>query len=378
MKKETRCVHSGTYFDPATRGINTPIFTSSAYEYRDRADIPYPRYFNVPNQEAVIRKVCDLEGAEDGVLFSSGMAAISTAILAFVGAGDHVVMLDDLYGGSHAFAVDEFDRLGIAYTFVSTNAEAVRDAFRDETKLAVIESPTNPLLNVIDIAAVSGFAREKGVLTLIDNTFASPISQTPLALGIDIVVHSGTKYLGGHSDLCCGIAVSSREKTERILAMARHLGGSLNAETCYLLERSIKTLAIRVQRQTENAQHLAEFLNRRPEIRKVNYPGLTEFPGHEIARRQMEGFGAMLSFELDERQVDTTRFLSELRLIRSAVSLGGVETTICSPAETSHSKMSAVERERVGISDALLRLSVGIEQAEDLVEDIGNALKKGN
>jgi cystathionine beta-lyase len=378
MKKETQCVHSGTIRDELTRGINTPIYTSSAFDYMDLEETLYPRYFNTPNQEAVVKKVCALEGAEDGVLFSSGMAAISTAILAFAGIGDHVILLDDLYGGSHAFASKEFHRLGIEYSFTKTHAADLEAAVKKNTKVIVIESPTNPLLNVIDIRHVGRIAKTNRIVSIIDNTFASPINQNPLGLGIDVVIHSGTKYLGGHSDICCGIAVSNREKSVLIRNLAKHLGGSLNAMTSYMLERSLKTLAIRVKRQTENAGKLAEFLNDHPAILKVNYPGLKNFKGHSIAADQMEGFGAMLSFEPDERKISALRFIKELKLIKPAVSLGGVDTTICSPAATSHSKMSSEERKRVGISDALLRLSVGIEQIDDLIDDFRQAFENGS
>ncbi len=376
MKKETQCVHSGTVYDSIIGGINTPVFPSSAFEYLDRDDVPYPRYFNTPNQKAVIQKVCALEGAADGVLFSSGMAAMSTAVLAFAGAGDHVVMMDELYGGTHAFATDEFRRLGIDCTFVATDADSVRGGMKENTRVIVIESPTNPLLSVIDIRKVAGFAREHDAVTIIDNTFATPVHQNPLKFGIDIVVHSGTKYLGGHSDICCGIAVADSEKTARIRALARHLGGTVNALTCYLLERSLKTLAIRVGRQTENAMRVARFLEGHASIARVHYPGLTGSRYHGIAKSQMDGFGAMLSFEPDHTKVDVNRFVRGLNLIKPAVSLGGIETTICSPAVTSHARISSDERKRIGISDSLLRLSVGIEQADDLIEDIERALNR--
>ena len=375
MKKKTQCIHSGGIQDQFARGINSPVYTSSAFGYLDQDEIPYPRYFNTPNQRSVVRKVCDLEKAEDGVLFSSGMAAISTAILAFAGPGDHVVMLDDLYGGSHSFATNEFQRLGISHTFTETSVSSVSSAIQQNTRLIVIESPTNPLLKVIDIRKIAEIARERNIITIFDNTFASPINQNPIALGIDIVVHSGTKYLGGHSDLCCGIAVSGKERTMRIQSMARYLGGSLNAATCYLLERSLKTLAVRVERQNGNAMKIAEFLAGHKGVRKTNYPGLPDFPGHDIAAGQMSGFGGMLSFEIDDSKIDADRFVRQLKLICPAVSLGGVETTICSPVMTSHSTMSADERRRVGISDALLRLSVGIEQVEDLIADLEQAMR---
>jgi cystathionine beta-lyase len=375
MRKETQCVHSGTIKDTVSGGVNSPIFTSSAFEYLDRELVAYPRYFNTPNQTAVVKKVCALEGAEDGVLFSSGMAAISTTILAFAGAGDHVVMMDELYGGTHAFATDLFSRFGMEYAFATTDADAVCRAVKEKTRAIVIESPTNPLLSVIDIRKVTGFARKRGVTTIFDNTFATPLNQNPYLLGIDVVVHSGTKYLGGHSDLCCGVAVTTKEKAERIRAVARNLGGSLNATTCALLERSMMTLAIRVGRQTENAGSIARYLEEHKNVRRVNYPGIASSAYHELAKSQMDGFGAMLSFELDEAEVDSDGFVRGLRLIKPAVSLGGIETTICAPAVTSHAKISAAERKRIGVSDSLLRLSVGIEQADDLIEDIEQAMK---
>ena len=374
MKKETQCIHSGGYRDIITRGLNTPIFTSSSYEYLDREDCPYPRYFNTPNQEAVVRKMCALEGGEDGVLFSSGMAAMSTAILAFAGAGDHVVLMDELYGGTHAIATNEFNRIGIHYTFAPTEAEAIVQAATERTKVIVIESPTNPLLGIVDIRRVADLARERGITTIIDNTFATPMNQNPLDMGIDVVMHSGTKYLGGHSDLCCGVVVTSAERAARVRDLARNLGGSLDANSAYLLERSLKTLSLRAERQSENALRLAEFLERQDGVIHVFYPGLPDFPGHNLAKSQMRAFGGMLSFELDEQQVDTARFLRRLKLITPAVSLGGVESTICAPAVTSHVKMSAAERKRVGISDHLFRLSVGIEHPEDLMEDLAQAL----
>jgi len=375
MRKETQCVHSGAIKDTVHGGVNSPVYTSTAFNYLDREQVAYPRYFNTPNQRVVVDKVRALEGTEDGVLFSSGMAAISTAILAFAGAGDHVVMMDELYGGTHAFATQEFPRLGMACTFSATDAEAICDAVRPETRVIVIESPTNPLLSVIDLRKVAAFARERQVLTIIDNTFATPLYQNPFGLGIDVVVHSGTKFLGGHSDLCCGIALASREHAKRIRQMGLSLGGSVNAATCALLERSLMTLALRVERQTENAGRLACFLAGCRQVRQVWYPGLTSSPYHELARSQMTGFGPVLSFELAATAIAAGRFVRKLEIIKPAVSLGGVETTICAPAVTSHAKMSAAERLRIGISDGVLRLSVGIEQVDDLIEDLEQAMR---
>ena len=375
MRKETQCVHSGAIRDTMSGGVNSPIFTSTAFNYLDRDQLSYPRYFNTPNQSAVVAKVCALEGAEDGVLFSSGMAAISTSILAFARSGDHVVMMDELYGGTHALATDVFPQMGIDCSFTATDAEAICEAVKENTKVIVIESPTNPLLSVIDIRKVAECARKRNVLTIIDNTFATPLYQNPYRLGIDVVVHSGTKYLGGHSDICCGIAVASREKAERIRALARNLGGSLNAQTCALLERSLMTLAIRVERQTGNAGRIARHLEKHGKVVRVNYPGLERSAYHSLAGSQMDGFGAMLSFELDPAKVDPDRFIRKLKFIKPAVSLGGIESTICAPAVTSHGRMSAEERRRIGVSDSLLRLSVGIEDVDDLIGDIERAME---
>lgn len=375
MRMETACVHAGSRVDPATRGINTPIYTSSAFEYLDGEARPYPRYFNTPNQLAVVEKLCALEGAEDGIVLSSGMAAISSVLLAFLGAGDHAVVQDEIYGGTHAMVTGHFERLGIAFTLALPEPSALARAITPKTRLLYIETPTNPLLTILDLRAVAAAARERGVLTAIDNTFASPVNQRPLALGVDISLHSGTKYLAGHSDLCCGAVLGSRAAMERVRRTCLSLGGSLDAQSCALLERSLKTLALRVQRQSANALAVAAALASHPRVSRVNYPGLPSHPNHAVARSQMSGFGGMLSFEL-AGSVDPDRFLHELRLIRPALSLGGVESTICAPATTSHAKVTAEVRRRLGISDGLLRMSVGIEHADDLVADLAGAIER--
>ncbi len=374
MEQKTIAVHQGTLKDKATGGVNTPIYTSSANAYINQDDTPYPRYFNTANQAAVAQKIAALEHGETALVFSSGMGAISTSIFAYAGTGDHIVMLDALYGGTHHFATEWFSHFGIDCTFTKTNAQDVIDAVTPKTRVIVIESPTNPLLEVVDIEKIARFARDNDLVTIIDNTFASPVNQTPLDLGVDIVVHSGTKYLGGHSDLCCGMVICSRKKMEKILSLARVLGPSLDPRMCYLLERSLKTLVLRVNAQTQNAMAVAGFLQDHPDIAAVHYPGLESFNGHDIARHQMTGFGAMLSFEIKDK--DPNVFVENLKIIYPAVSLGGVESTICSPRLTSHVKMTARERQRVGVTDTLLRLSVGLEDVEDLKQDLDNALKK--
>ncbi len=376
MQKNTQCVHSGSRVDPATGGLNTPVYPSSAFRYLDTAENIYPRYYNTPNQKAVVEKLCALEGAEDGILFSSGMAAVSTVMLAFLNSGDHAVIQKDIYGGTHHFVTADFMRFGIDFTFTGNSAAEIEAAVRSNTRLIYIETPSNPLLLITDIQAVADIGRRRGIVTAIDNTFASPINQNPLSLGIDIVIHSGTKYIGGHSDLCCGAALGRATHLARIKSTAVNFGGSLNALTCYLLERSLKTLAVRVERQNANAMAIAEFLERHPAVRRVNYPGLESHPAYAVARRQMWGFGGMLSFEVDAHRVTSASFLRRLKLVTPALSLGGVETIICAPAATSHAKLTPAERAQLGISEGLLRLSVGIEDAEDLLADIAQALSR--
>ena len=283
---------------------------------------------------------------------------------------------DEIYGGTHAMVTQHFERLGIAYTLVPPDPKKIAQAVTGKTKLIYIETPTNPLLTILDIRAVTGMASERGIVTVIDNTFASPINQRPIGLGVDVVAHSGTKYLSGHSDLCCGAVLSSRAIVERVRHMCLSLGGSLDAQSCYLLERSLKTLALRVERQSANALAVAGALAASRLVSRVNYPGLPSHPAHEIAKSQMSGFGAMLSFELASA-VDTDRFLHALKLVKPALSLGGVESTICAPATTSHAKVSAEVRKRLGISDGLLRFSVGIEHPDDLVADLAQAMERG-
>jgi len=375
MKKDTQCVHSGAYSDRATRGVTTPIFTSSSYEYLDASENVYPRYFNTPNQNAVVEKLCALENAEAGLLFSSGMAAISTVVFSFLNSGDHAVLQRDVYGGTHHFVTAEFDRFGIEYTLVSNKIEDFESAVQKNTKLIYIETPSNPLLLITDIEAVVRLAKSSNSISVIDNTFATPINQNPLELGIDVAIHSGTKYIGGHSDICCGAAVTTRKLAERIASSAANFGGSVNAITCYLIERSLKTLGIRVEKQNKNALAMARYLQTNSSIRRVYYPGLENHEDFDIARKQMRAFGGMLAFELDNQIVEPGKFLRKLHLIKPALSLGGVETIICAPVTTSHEKMSDEERAELGITDSLLRLSVGIEDLEDLIEDVEQALR---
>jgi cystathionine beta-lyase/cystathionine gamma-synthase len=371
--KLTQSVHAGSPGDTQFNGLATPIFPSSAYDYEDLPATLYPRYFNTPNQKSVIEKLAALENAETGLIFSSGMAAIMTAIFAMMKKGDHGVFQTDLYGGTYHAVMNELPRYGMEYTLVD-GAEGAnfKNAIRPNTRIIYIETPSNPTLKITNIQEVAEIARKHGIVSIIDNTFASPVNQNPIDLGIDIVTHSGTKYIGGHSDICCGAALASKALTDQMLANAIHFGGTLDAQTCWLVERSLKTIVLRVRQQNQNALAIAEYLTTDRRIGKVYYPGLKNHPHHDIAKAQMPGgFGGMLSFEVKD---DATRFMRNLRLIKRAVSLGGVESTITSPAKTSHVKMSLAERTAIGVTDNLVRLSTGIEEAEDIINDIRNAL----
>jgi cystathionine beta-lyase len=373
----TLCVHGGTYVDERTGGVNSPIFTSTAYAWPNPAnENVYPRYFNVPNQQVIVRKLAALEKGEDGLVFGSGMAAISTVLFAYLKPGDHAVFQADLYGGTHHYVARELTRFGIEAAFGRTVAE-ISACLRPNTRLIYVESPSNPLLRCVDLAAVASLGRAHGLLTIIDNTFATPINQTPLEFGIDAVVHSATKYLNGHSDLNAGVLVSSREVVHKVAEYAIDHGGMLDAHSCYQLERGLKTLALRIRQQNESAGQLARFLQQHPAVATVAYPGLVEHPDHEVAARQMRGFGGMLAFELREAaQVD--QVLGRFELVTPALSLGGVESLVCAPSRTSHRSLSPEERRRAGIDDGLLRVSVGIEDIEDLLEDFERALGEGS
>lgn len=371
--KSTACVHSGNYNDDKEHGVVTPIFTSTAYDYENVEDKAYPRYNNTVNQRVVAEKIRALEDGEDAMVFSSGLSAIMTAFFTFLKQGDHAVLQRDIYGGSHHALSRECEKFGIEVTFVDGYTKKdFQKAIKDHTKLIFIETPSNPLLKIVDIQKIAELGSHN-IVTMIDNTFASPINQSPIDLGIDIVMHSGTKYLAGHSDLACGALVSSKDIMAKIRETAINFGGLLDARSCYLLERSLKTLDIRVKRQNENAMELAAFLEDHPGINKVYYPGLKEHEGHDIAQLQMSGYGGMLSFEVDG---DASVFIGHLQLIARAMSLGGVESTICLPTETSHSKVSPEERLAMGIKDNLVRMSVGIENDQDLIHDLKQALEK--
>jgi cystathionine beta-lyase len=372
----TICTHVGEIKDEQFKGAISPIYMSTSYQYEDVDVKRYPRYFNTPNQEHLSKKIAALEHAEAAMIFSSGMAAVSTALLAFLKTGDHLVVQNTLYGGTSNFIREEFPKYGIEFTFTDgyevSNFEA---AIRPNTKVIHIETPSNPLLTITDIKGVADLAKSKGILTTIDNTFASPINQNPIDFGIDIVIHSATKYLGGHSDILAGAVACSNAHLEQIWSVAKNLGGSLSDFTVWMLERSMKTLALRVKAQNRNAKKMAKFLSLHKDIKQVYYPGLKSHPQYVLAKSQMKGFGGMLSFELADG-LDAMKFQKELKLIKSSMSLAGVESTLLSPHKTSHALLTQKERDVIGISDNLIRFSVGIESKKDLMEDIEQALIK--
>ena len=371
-KFATRCVHAGTIRDEVKKGINSPVYTSTSFEFIGQDETVYPRYMNTPNEKAVAEKLAALEGTEKGLVFSSGMAAISTVLLTFLGKGEHVVFQKGLYGGTYHFIERELPRLGIEYTIATGREPAdIESCLRKNTRLIYIETPSNPLLAITDIGAVARLAQSAGILSVIDNTFASPVNQQPAGLGIDIVIHSATKYLAGHSDLLAGAVAAREELIARVHETGLNFGGSMNALTLYLLERSMKTLHVRVQRINENAMEIARFLKRDPRVSQVNYPGLEDHPGHEVARRQMSGFGGMVSFEMTGG--NGIGFQQRLRLIKPSMSLGGLESICSSPAQTSHRHLGPEGRKAEGISEDLIRLSVGIEEVEDLKDDLDQA-----
>ena len=369
----TICTHVGEVADEQFKGAISPLYMSSSYAYEDVAVKRYPRYFNTPNQEALAKKVARLEKTEAGLIFGSGMAAVSTTLLAFLHAGDHVVLQKTLYGGTYNLVVEEFSKFGIEYTFTDGFAENdFVSAIQENTKVIYVETPSNPLMLITDLSMISRIAKERGIVTMIDNTFASPINQTPTDFGIDICLHSATKYMGGHSDICAGAVAASEAHIEKIWNIAKNLGGSLSDYTVWLLERSMKTMAIRVKAHNRNAKKIAKWLNQHPLVNNVYYPGLKSHPDHELAKIQMKGYTGMLSFELID-SIDAGAFMKSLNLVKQSMSLAGVESTILSPAKTSHALLSSEERAHQGISDNLLRFSVGIEDKKDLIADFEQA-----
>ena len=374
----TICTHTGSVNDTVYGGATSPIYLSTSYSFVDNIINRYPRYFNTPNQEFLAKKVAALEKSESAMIFSSGMAAISNVMLMVLKAGDHAVIQNDIYGGTRNFIEKHFKSFDIEYTFTrDLTKNAFSECIKNNTKLIYIETPSNPLLKLVDIFSVGQLGRSKGVLTVIDNTFATPIVQRPITLGIDIVIHSATKYFGGHSDITAGAVASSKLIIDKLWHLSKDFGGSLSDFSVWMLERSMKTLSIRVKAQQKNAKKLASFLNSHKAIKKVYYPGLESHEDHALAKTQMKGFGAMMSFELVD-EYEPLKFLSGLELIKHSGSLAGVESTMILPSKSSHSLLTEKQRLEQGISNQLIRFSVGIESKKDLIYDIEQSLNNYN
>jgi cystathionine beta-lyase/cystathionine gamma-synthase len=350
------------------------------FEYGDEADyhsLKYIRLNNTPNHIALHKKLSALENAEDALVTASGMAAISTALLTVLSVGDHLLIQNCLYGGTHDFITKDFASFGIEYDFIDgDDPVSWKSKLRKTTKAIYLETIANPLLQIPDILAFVAFAKSNGLVSMIDNTFASPVNFRPAESGIDLSLHSCTKYLNGHSDIVAGAIIGRRELVNRIKHRLDHLGGSLDPHAAYLLYRGMKTLAVRMRQHNESALQIARFLEGHAAVDKVNYPGLESHPRHARARELFNGFGGMISFEL-KGDVDTAqRFMQRTTLPINAPSLGGVETLMTRPSRTSHSGMLPADRRRLGISDKLIRLSVGIEATEDIIQDFHQALEK--
>jgi len=370
----TVCTHTGEVVDEQFRGSVSPIFVSTSYEYINEDVSRYPRYFNTPNQEMLSKKIAKLESCESAMIFASGMAVISTTLLAFLNTGDHIILQNDIYGGTRNLVEDQFNRYGIEFTFASgLNVQDFEREIKHNTKIIYIESPSNPLLKIVDIKAISNLAKDNNIISVIDNTFATPILQKPTLLGVDIILHSATKYFGGHSDISAGAVASSQKNIDIIWNLSKNLGGNLSDYSVWLLERSMKTMGIRIAKQQKNAMKLAKHLYNSNFINKVFYPGLESHENHLLAKKQMKGFGAMISFEFNE-SIDSVKFLKSLKLIKPSMSLAGVESTMLSPAATSHHLLSQRDRNVQGITDELIRFSVGIENKKDIIKDIEQAI----
>ena len=369
----TICTHVGQVKDEQYGGSVSPIYPGTSYEYIDKDIDRYPRYSSTPNQEFLAKKIAALEETEDAIILGSGMAAISTSLLAFLGSGDHIVLQNDIYGGTRNLVEAQFKRYGIQYSFTEgLDVKSFEKEIMPNTKAIYIETPSNPLLKLVDIKEIANLSKSNGLISFIDNTFATPLLQKPHKLGIDIILHSATKYFGGHSDICAGAVASTSEHREIIWNLSKNIGGSLSDYTAWLLERSMKTLSVRFFAQQKNAVELSKYLTECNYIDKVFYPGLEDHVNHDIAKKQMNGFGAVISFELNKK-INPKAFLKSLKMINPSMSFAGVESTMLSPAETSHYLLTPEDRITQGITDNLIRFSVGIEDVPDIQYDIEQA-----
>ncbi len=381
-RPETKAVRGGTDLHKKNGPLATPVFQTSTFEVTDNdqqlrathTDMFYTRYGN-PTNTVAEAAVAELEGVDAGLVFASGMNAITTTVLALLKNGDHVVAQRDIYGGATKFLSQWLPKLGIETTFVDTvEYDQHARAIRPNTRMLYLESPTNPTLRIVDLHKVTALAKQHNLMTMIDSTFATPINQRPADFGIDLVMHSGTKYFSGHSDLICGLLAGPRDLIEKVHETRTTLGGNMDPHAAWLLLRGIKTLAVRVQRQNENALRIAQFLAQHGKVRRVHYPFLEGHPQRAIAMEQMRGGGGMVSFEVDGSGEDARRLSEALNLFTLAPSLGGVDSLVCIPVLTSHAMISAEQRQKMGVTEQLIRLSVGIENADDLIADLEQAL----
>ncbi|MBM4237039.1 MAG: aminotransferase class I/II-fold pyridoxal phosphate-dependent enzyme [Euryarchaeota archaeon] len=383
----TIAVHAGEWKDEFSGSVTTPIYQTSTF-YFPTADpstwegqVPdgsyiYTRYGN-PTARAVEDKVAAMEGAEKGLAFSSGMAAITTTLLSLLEKGDRIVSVEDVYGGTFSFMRNELPRLGVEIDFVdSTNTPGIIDAIKEGAKVVYLESPTNPMLKIVDVPTVARAAHDRGAIVVMDNTFSTPVNQNPIPMGVDLVIHSCTKYLNGHSDLIAGVVVGASAHIDRIWKKRILMGGTLDPLGAFLLLRGMKTLVIRMARHNENGMAMAEFLEGHERVERVYYPGLRSHPQYDLAKGLLRGFGGMVSFEVAGGRAGAETFLRSLQLVKKATSLGGVDSLASMPLNSSHAALSPADRARLGIKDSLVRLSIGIEDVEDLKADIDQALAK--
>src|SRR5215467_11002923 len=379
---ETEAVRGGESLDKRNAPLTQPIYQTSTFQVTDsdqqvratHTDMFYTRYGN-PTHTAAESRIAELEGADSALLFASGMNAITTSILALVKAGEHIVAQRDIYGGTTKFLSAWLPKLGIETTFVDTTDYSQHErAIRPNTKILYLESPTNPTLRVVDLERTAAIARDHGLISMIDGTFGTPINQRPAEFGIDLILHSGTKYFAGHTDLISGIAAGRRDLIDQIRATRTTLGGVMDPHAAFLLLRGIKTLAVRVERQNQSALRIAEFLAQHPKVRSVNYPFLAGHPQRALAIGQMKGGGGVLSFEVEGTGEDAKKVSECLRLFTLAPSLGGVESLVSLPVLTSHAMISPEHRKKMAVTEQLIRLSVGIENPEDLMADLNQAL----
>ena len=379
MKFATKAIHAGVHPDPETGAIMTPIYQTSTYAQRSPGDhrgYEYSRTHN-PTRTQLQNALAALDGGQHGLAFASGMAAID-CVLRLLKPGDEVISTNDLYGGSYRIMTKVYEPLGIRFHFVPMgNLDAVREKLSPKTKLIWVETPTNPLLNVIDIAATAALAKEVGALLAVDNTFSTPYLQEPLALGADIVVYSLTKYMAGHSDVVMGALVFNGDQLLKDLSFYQNAcGGTPGPQDCFLVLRGLKTLHLRMQRHCENGRAVAEYLRQHPKVEKVYWPGFENHPNHAVAAQQMRDFGGMISFVLKgDQQADAIAVLEKFQLFTLAESLGGVESLSGHPATMTHASIPPEQRRKAGLSDSLIRLSVGVEDAEDLLDDLAQAIR---